>query len=182
VLLLVPLPSAAGDWGLADLMTRLGEVPRYRATFRETKHLAVLSEPLVQEGTLLYEAPGHLRKVVTSPHEKIYDIRGDTLTISSPEEGVRRVDIGDHPLLRSFVTTLRGILSGDRAALADSYRLRLEGGAAEWTLRLTPTDPALRERIREVEVHGSGARIEVVKTVEADGDYSRLAIRQGDGD
>jgi len=176
LLLFVAFPAAAGEWGVKDLMASLGESSGYRATFRETKHLEVVAEPLVLKGTLLYDPPDHLKKVVTDPHEKIYDIRGDALTIASPEEGARTLSVDRHPMLRTFVDTLRGVLSGDLQSLKAHYRLTLEGQPTDWRLRLEPTQKDVAERIRYVLVQGGADRVHSVKTVEANGDYSLLEV------
>lgn len=179
--LLVGPVAAAPHWDLESLMSRLGERDAYRATFHQTKHLDALDEPLVLKGTLLYERPAHLKKVVTLPHEKIYDIRGDTLTITSPGEESRRLTITDHPLLQTFVATLRGILSGDLGALEEEYRLQLEGSSDRWVLRLRPMDSELAEKIKRVIVRGMKGSVRSVKTVEANGDYSLLEISPDSG-
>jgi len=168
--------AAASEWDLESLMSRLGERTTYRATFHQTKHLDALEKPLELKGSLVYERPGHLKKVVTHPHEKIYDIRGDTLTIAGPEEETRRLTLADHPLLRTFVATMRGILSGDLKALERDYRLQLEGGPNRWVLRLRPKASEIGERIKRVVVRGRKGKVVSVKTVEANGDFSLLEI------
>lgn len=179
--LLMGPAAAAPEWDLQTLMGRLGERDTYRATFHQTKHLDALEEPLILKGSLLYERPGHLKKVVTQPHEKIYDIRGETLTIASPEEDTRRLTITDHPLLQTFVATMRGILSGDLETLKRDYRLQLEGSSDQWSLRLRPKGSEIGKKIKRVVVHGREGSVLSVKTVETNGDYSLLKISPNGG-
>ncbi len=176
VALVAGTAAAALDWDLEALMSRLEEKGTYRATFHQTKHLDALEEPLVLKGSLLYEPPDHLKKVVTQPHEKIYEIRGDRLTIATPEEDTRRLTITDHPLLQTFVATMRGILSGDLGALEEDYHLQLQGGPDQWSLRLRPKDSQIGEKIKRVVVRGREGSVLSVKTVEPNGDYSLLEI------
>lgn len=168
--------SYAADWGLEDLMQGLKSATGYRATFKETKHLSMLTQPQTLEGMLVYRPPDRLKKVVTRPREKIYDIHGQTLTISSPDGASRQIAIDRHPLLRTLVTTLRGILAGDLDKLRSMYRLNLEGPSRDWHLRLSPEPESVREAIRVIHVKGQDHRIRSIKTVEANGDYSLLQI------
>jgi outer membrane lipoprotein-sorting protein len=159
-------------------MQGLGNASGYRATFTETKHLSMLKQPQTLEGMLVYQPPDRLKKVVTRPQEKIYDIRGQTLTISSPEGANRQIAIDRHALLRTLVTTLRGILAGELGQLRTTYQLDLEGSEQAWHLRLTPKPDSVREEIRGIHVKGRGERIRSIKTIEANGDYSLLRITQ----
>lgn len=173
--------AQASELNIQGLMERLQETPEYRASFRETKHLSVLQQPQVLEGMLIYRPPDHLKKIVTSPHEKIYDIRGNTMIISSPGEATRRVSVDGHPLLRTLVDTLRGILAGNLEALQSTYDLHLEGTWQDWRLRLVPTRPEIGEAIQALTVAGQGAQIRTVKTLEANGDKSVINVKPNHG-
>jgi len=157
-------------------MQGLGNAGGYRATFTETKHLSMLKQPQTLEGMLVYRPPDRLKKVVTKPQEKIYDIHGQTLTISSPDGGNRQIAIDRHPLLRTLVTTLRGILAGDLERLRATYHLDLKGSVRDWHLRLSPKPESIREEIRVIRVKGRNQRIHSIKTAESNGDYSLIRI------
>lgn len=173
------VPSAhAAELGLEELMQGLGNASGYRANFTETKHLSMLKQPQRLEGMLVYHPPDRLKKVVTKPQEKIYDIHGQTLTISTPDGDNRRIAIDRHALLRTLVTTLRGILAGDLEQLRAAYHLDLKGSMQAWHLRLSPKSDRVREEIRVIHVKGRNQQIRSIKTVEANGDYSLLRITQ----
>ena len=53
--------------GLEELMSRLARSGGVRARFRETKHLSLLTAPLVSEGTLHFAPPDRLARHTTHP-------------------------------------------------------------------------------------------------------------------
>jgi outer membrane lipoprotein-sorting protein len=59
--------TAAGGWGVEQLMRELSQVKRASGTFVERKELAVLTTPLESSGTLTYTAPGRLEKHTLKP-------------------------------------------------------------------------------------------------------------------
>ena len=92
------LPAAAQALALDELMAALRAVPQRHAAFEETKHLAVLTQPLVRRGTLEYTRPDRLRMQVDSPYFERLTIAGDALTIER-RSGTTQVSLASQPAL-----------------------------------------------------------------------------------
>ena len=120
-----------------QLMDALAQNKSGRATFVETKHIAMLDRPVVSSGELLYTAPDRLEKRTLKPKPESMIVQGSELVI---ERGGRnyRVQLDAQPQLAAFIDSIRGTLAGDRKALERNYRLSLEGTPQDWVLRLVP--------------------------------------------
>lgn len=157
-------------------MARLAAVPERRATFREERRMAALTEPLVSTGRLLYRRPGHLEKVATWPQPDSLVIDGDRVVAMTGNEAPRVIPLGSVPELRGLVDAVRGPISGDLAALQRSFHVTLQGTAAAWRLDLVPSDPRAARLLRGVRIQGTGSDPREILVSEANGDEQRLII------
>jgi outer membrane lipoprotein-sorting protein len=164
-------------WGLTDLGRALAAVTASTAEFTETKYIYVLDEPLKLEGVLLYRAPDHVRKVVSSPYPESYEASGEKLTIENPDAGRRTVSLDEHPQVRAFVEAFRATLAGDFTRLQQYYAVELEGGASRWTLRLTPLPEQISAYVSKITIRGHGPVITKVETLEKNGDLAVMDVR-----
>jgi len=179
VLLSTSIPvwtQASADADLSQVMTALSKVRAAEGRFTERKYLSILSEPLVLEGTVRYQAPDFVRKEYDDPESEAYEVRGDDLTIELPDGRRRDLSIDEHPVLRAFVESYRGTLAGDRETLSRYFDLVLSGPMDAWRLRLTPRPPELAEYLRAVVIHGSGGKVLRVETLESSGDRSVMTV------
>ncbi len=80
VLALAGAPALAA-WDLQQLMDSLAQNKSGRATFVETKRLAVLSKPIESSGELLYTAPDKLEKRTLKPKPESMIVDGDALIV-----------------------------------------------------------------------------------------------------
>ena len=174
---LLPVPVAAADWGLEQLMQVLGEVKSSKARFVERKHMAILNAPLEYSGTLIYMAPDRLEKHTRTPQRESLLLERDQLTIENPERKLRRrVLLQDYPVIWAFVESIRSTLAGDLATLTRFYEVRLEGEERRWRLSLKPLDPQMAEVVSEIRLSGSGNGITAMETIETNGDRSVMTI------
>ena len=168
--------SAAAGWGVPRLMQLLARHPAGRASFTETKRLALLDAPVVSSGELLYQPPDRLEKHTLQPLAESLLIQGQRLTIV--QGGQRReVDLAQYPQALAFVQALRGTLVGNLQLLQSHYQMTLTGSESAWQLKLTPLDEAMLRWVRHVTVQGAHNVVSSVLTQQADGDSSLVAIR-----
>jgi outer membrane lipoprotein-sorting protein len=167
--------ACADDWSLPQLMASLAAVQHSRAHFSEEKHLAMLTEPLRQSGTLAYERPDRIEKIVTRPKPESLVVIGDQLDWHNAA-GHRRVSLTSQPQLWALVASLRATLAGDLPTLERYYRIKLAGSAPQWQLTLTPRYPSLAQTLDEIRIDGSVQQVREVTIVEADGDRSVMHI------
>ncbi len=129
--------SAFAAWDLQQLMDSLAQHKSGRATFVETKRIAMLDKPVESSGELVFVAPDRLEKRTLKPKPESMIVNGDALTLERGSQK-RQMQLQAYPEVAAFIDSIRGTLAGDRKALERSYRLSLDGSADGWTLQLVP--------------------------------------------
>jgi outer membrane lipoprotein-sorting protein len=167
--------ALAADWDLQQLMDSLARHKSGRATFVETRRLAVLSQPIESSGELVYVAPDKLEKRTLKPRPESMVVDGDALTV---ERGNRKyqVQLQAYPELAAFIDSIRGTLAGDRKALERSYQLAMSGTADNWVLQLTPIDERMKAVVQRIRIGGVRDQVRSIDIMQADGDSSRMVI------
>ncbi len=175
--LTLPSPSAFAAWDLQQLMDALAQNKSGRATFVETKRIAMLDRPVESSGELLYTAPDRLEKRTLKPRPEAMVIAGGELSV---ERGGRtlRVQLQSQPQLAAFIESIRGTLAGDRASLERSYKLSLDGSPERWALQLLPIDEKMRTVIKRIRISGTGDQVKTVEISHQDGDSSTMVIEK----
>jgi hypothetical protein len=169
----IALPAFA--WDVDTLMRGLAQHEGGRARFVETKSIALLDKPVVSSGELLYVPPARLEKRTLKPKPELMILDGDLLRL---ERGKHKftVRLSEQPEAMAFVDSLRGTLSGDKAALEKSYKLRLSGNEERWTLDLLPNDQRIAAFVLRIVFGGTRNRVEWIRYQQADGDSSVMTI------
>lgn len=157
-------------------MEKLAGVRTSGGRFTERKYVSVLREPLVLQGTVLYEAPDYVKKEYDDPDSERYEVRGDRLTVEYPDGRRRDLSIDEHPVLRAFVESYRSTLAGDLGTLESYFEVELEGSMDEWKLRLIPLREDLAKYLSAVVMHGRNGTVYGVETLEANGDRSVMTL------
>lgn len=174
--LALALSSAlAADWDLQQLMDSLARHKSGRATFVETRRLAVLNKPIESSGELIYIAPDKLEKRTLKPRPESMIVDGDALAV---ERGNRKyqVQLQAYPELAAFIDSIRGTLAGDRKALERSYQLAMSGTAENWVLQLTPLDERMKAVVQRIRIAGVRDQVNSIDILQADGDSSLMVI------
>ncbi|MDB5880758.1 MAG: putative transrane protein [Ramlibacter sp.] len=168
---------AFAAWDLQQLMDSLAHNKSGRATFVETKRIAMLDRPIESSGELLYTAPDRLEKRTLKPKPESMIVQGSELVV---DRGGRsfRVQLDAQPQLAAFIDSIRGTLAGDRKALERSYRLSLEGTQQNWVLQLVPVENRMRGVIKQIRVAGVQDQVKSVEISQADGDSSLMTIEK----
>jgi outer membrane lipoprotein-sorting protein len=162
-------PAAFAAWDLQQLMDTLAQSKSGRATFVETKHIAVLDKPVESSGELLFTAPDRLEKRTLKPKAESMLVNGGELMV---ERGRQKYH------LAAFIDSIRGTLAGDRKALERNYRLSLEGSAEHWTLQLLPSDDKMLAVIKSIRIAGARDQVRSIEINQADGDRSLMTIEK----
>lgn len=177
-LVLVTLsPAALAAWDLQQLMETLAQNKSGRATFVETKHIALLDKPLKSSGELFYMAPDRLEKRTLKPKPQSMTVNGDELLI---ERGSQKyhLQLQAYPELAAFIDSIRGTLAGDLKALERNYRLSLNGSAERWNLQLLPLDEKMKAVIQRIWISGVRDQVNSIEITQADGDNSLMVIEK----
>ena len=179
-LLAVPAPSfpaMAQAGGLEAVMAALAAVRRSEATFEETKAIAGLADTLPSSGTLRWEAPSTLEKVVLEPFAERLTVTADRLVLDRAGRARQEVNLDQAPEVRALVEAIRSTLAGDLATLRRHYEVRFEGNPDAWTIRLSPLSVRVRAVVQRVEIEGAGGAIRRFETVGNESSVMRITAR-----
>lgn len=168
------LPAWAA-FDVAQLMANLARHKGGRAKFVETRNLALLDKPLVATGELNYTPPDRLEKLTLTPKPELLRLDRETLSIER-EQHKLSINLANQPEAMAFVDSIRGTLSGNRAALEKNYALHLSGTQQKWVLTLLPSEPKIAALLLRITVTGSGNQVRSIEYLQADGDRSLLVI------
>ncbi|MHB1667005.1 MAG: LolA-related protein [Thiomonas sp.] len=171
------LPSHAAEWNLDALMQALAQHKSGRASFVETKTMAMLDAPIESSGELRFAAPDFLEMRTLKPKPQTIILLANQLTV---ELGGRshQLSLDDHPDIAVLVDSIRATLNGDRKVLQRDYVVSLSGDAAQWTLNLVPVDARARERVRAIRIDGRQGQVRSIAVQQTDGDHSLMTIRE----
>jgi outer membrane lipoprotein-sorting protein len=170
-------PAAFAAWDLQQLMDSLAQNKSSRATFVDTKYIALLDKPVESSGELLYTAPDRLEKRTLKPKPESMVVNGGELLIERGRQKYR-LQLQAYPELAAFIGSIRGTLAGDRTALERNYRLSLDGTAERWTLQLLPLDQKMQAVIQRIRIAGVHDQVRSIETTQADGDSSLMTIEK----
>lgn len=175
-LALCALPALAA-WDLQQLMDTLAQNKSGRATFVETKRLAVLSKPIESSGELLFVAPDKLEKRTLKPRPESLVVDGDALLV---ERGAQKyqLQLQAYPEIAAFIESIRGTLAGDRKALERNYRLALTGSPEAWVLELVPIAEKMKAVVQRIRISGARDQIANIEITQADGDSSLMVVEK----
>lgn len=166
---------ALAAWDLAVLMNDLAQHKGGRVRFTEKKYIALLDKPVVSTGEMTYTAPDRLEKRTLQPKPELLLLDRDTLTL---ERGKQKfvLRLSEQPEAQVFVDSIRGTLSGNRAALERSYALHLSGTRERWSLSLLPSDQRIAALVSRITVGGTRDQVDSIEYLQADGDRSVMSI------
>lgn len=173
--------AAAHDLTLETFMQKISSAPGVVARFRETKELALLSEPLESEGHLYFAPPDRLARRIESPAPSSLVIVGDSLWMRDAD-GTERVDLGANEAARQFVDNFMVLFNGDLERLRERYDVSFAARGEHWTLVLRPRARPMKYVIDRVEMRGEGPALHEMVTTEVEGDVTRTVFEDVDTD
>ncbi len=170
-------PAVFAAWDIGQLMDSLAQSKSGRASFVETKFIALLDKPVESSGELLFTAPNRLEKRTFKPKPESMTIIGGELVIERGRQK-HQLQLQAYPELAAFIDSIRGTLAGDLKSLERNYRLGLEGSAERWRLQLLPLDKKMQSVIQLIQISGARDQVSQIEIFQADGDRSVMAIEK----
>lgn len=168
------LPALAA-FDVAQLMVELAKHKGGKAKFVEKKYISLLDKPVVSTGEMTYSAPDQLEKRTLTPKPEILRLDKDLLSIEREKQKLS-INLSNQPEALAFIDSIRGTLTGNRAALEKNYSLYLAGSVDKWTLTLLPSEPKIAALVLRINVTGSKNQIRSIEYLQADGDRSLMTI------
>jgi outer membrane lipoprotein-sorting protein len=159
---------------LDALLARFRAMPGLFARYREEKKIALLAEPLVGEGTVHYAPPSRMARHARTPARSSIVFDGSSLRFGDAS-GEQEMDVGQNPVVRTFVETFLDLLAGNRAKLERAFLVdfRTDDGVPSrqnWELSLVPRSPELLAILHQVHFRGAGVVVTEMRILEASGD------------
>jgi len=176
VTLLAAIAHAQTVPTLDSVLARFARIEGLTLHFREEKRIALLTMPLVTEGTLAYARPSRLARRAGS---EIVLIDGAALRMSDAGHE-QHIDLASQPIVRSFVDSFRALLAGDRRALEESYTITFATTAPTWSITLTPRGVPLSRFLASIEFHGTGDVLDRMVMNEVSGDVTTTTFSEVD--
>jgi outer membrane lipoprotein-sorting protein len=173
-LFLIALPAFAA-FDVGQLMNELAKHKGGKAKFVEKKTISLLDKPVVSTGEMSYIAPAYLEKRTLTPKPEILILDKDMLSIERDKQKLS-INLSNQPEALAFIDSVRGTLTGNRAALEKNYGLYLSGTADKWVLTLLPSEPKIAALVLRIVVTGSKNQIRSIEYLQADGDRSLMTI------
>jgi outer membrane lipoprotein-sorting protein len=162
---------------LKDVMNRLSQVKSANADFTEKKFVKLLTAPVESSGTLIYQSPNRFEKHTKKPLEEKMTVERDTVTLEQvARKKKQELFVGSYPALAAIIDGMRGALSGNLAALQQTFNIKVEGNAARWTLNLVPLDAQQFAYINAIRVSGKEDFIDAIEILQSDGDRSVMSM------
>jgi outer membrane lipoprotein-sorting protein len=174
LLFLIALPAFAA-FDVGQLMNELAKHKGGKAKFVEKKTISLLDKPVVSTGEMSYIAPAYLEKRTLTPKPEILILDKDMLSIERDKQKLS-INLSNQPEALAFIDSIRGTLTGNRAALEKNYGLYLSGTSDKWVLTLLPSEPKIAALVLRIVVSGSKNQIRSIEYLQADGDRSLMTI------
>lgn len=171
-----PVAAGTAQWTLDRLMSTLAQNKSGRASFTETKYLAIADKPIESTGELAFVAPDHLEKVTVSPKPERLVVDGDKLTVERNQRKYT-VSLAHYPEIGAFIESIRATLAGNRYVLEQLYKVSIGGHGDDWTLTLTPLDSRMLKTVQTIKLDGTRDVLRTVVIEQADGDHSVMQLR-----
>lgn len=171
-----PSEPGSDDQAADALITRLAKPAPATVSFTEVRFSKLLRAPLIVSGDLGYSGPDSLDRRVTTPYREHTSIRGESVKVERDGEKTRSFALKHAPELRGLLSGFSAMLSGDAAALRQTFNVAMSGNDDAWQLKLTPTDTKAQRRLQQIEVSGHQSEPRCFSMTTGDGASSVLLL------
>jgi outer membrane lipoprotein carrier protein len=146
-----PLTQGDIDQLVQKLQALHNSQPSLQANFREERHLAMLKEPVVNEGKVWFTLPDKIRREIggRTPSTTVTD--GKKVSIYYPNyQQVEIYDLEKRPIIKD---TLRALTAGlNFREVTNYYDIAGSKNGNEYQLTLTPKTAAVRKLVKTVDL------------------------------
>lgn len=147
------------------------------ARFVQTKHLALLDEPLVSTGRFRFRRPDRMRIDVEKPRALTIVVAGDQLTVPGMPERERRAMAGS-PMAGMF-REIGALFAGQLAKPPPGFAMDARAADGGVEVRLTPTAAEYQQLFQRIALrfHGRDLTLQAMRLDEALGDRLEIELR-----
>ncbi len=179
VLIFLSVASAhAHDAALADQVAKqLRESSVVRASFTQTKNIAVLKRPIISQGRFVFSKEHGIVWELQQPIRITYLLQPSGVIEIAADGRVRRQSGREAQGMYEVGRILNALWSGQTTVLDPLFHTDMQGKLEQWSLKLLPKAPPLSDFLSGVTVTGTAARIVRVQVSEAGGDLLTIAFQ-----
>jgi outer membrane lipoprotein-sorting protein len=157
LLALAPLAGAGTltqsdiDELVQKLQTLLNAQPSLQANFREERHLAMLKEPVVNEGKVWFTLPDKIRREIGGRTPSTTVIDGKKMSIYYPNyQQLEVYDLEKRPVIKE---SLRALTAGlNFREVTNYYQIEGSKNGNEYQITLTPKTASVRKLVKSVDL------------------------------
>lgn len=168
----VLLPGLAWAFDLDQLRAQLTATTVVRGHFIQEKHLRALPQPLVSRGDFVLATGKGMLWRLRSPLQQALRITPAGIARQLPDGSWQAAPNGNNRETRLFLA----LLGGDVQGLSENFDIKLEGGASDWRMHMTPSSIILRQIFTDIDIRG-GALVQSIELRETQGDRSVLRMQ-----
>jgi outer membrane lipoprotein-sorting protein len=146
-----PLTQSDIDQLIQRLQTLHSSEPSLQANFREERRLAMLKEPIVNEGKIWFTLPDKIRREIGGKTPSTTVIDGKKMWIYYPNyQQVEVYDLEKRPMLKD---SLRALTAGlNFREVTNFYQLEGSKDGNLYHITLTPKTASVRKLVRRVDL------------------------------
>jgi len=146
-----PMSQSDIDQLVQKLQALHNAQPSLQANFREERHLAMLKDPVVNEGKVWFTLPDKIRREIAGKTPSTTVIDGKKMSIYYPNyQQVEVYDLEKRPVIKD---SLRALTAGLNFREVENY-YDMEGSrnGSEYQITLTPKTAAVKKLVKSVDL------------------------------
>jgi hypothetical protein len=161
---------AAQPLSVASLERLLQSKPPGERRFEETRESPWLAAPLSSSGRMVV-GTDRIEKRVEQPRAETWVILTDRMRVTRGNAArSEEVMLNRSEAMAVLAKALRCVLSANLTALEPDFVLAPSGDESTWTLLLTPRRQRVARHLRQIELQGTGERLNTILLIEAKGE------------
>jgi outer membrane lipoprotein-sorting protein len=146
-----PMTQSDIDQLVQKLQTLHNSQPSLQANFREERHLAMLKDPVVNEGKVWFTLPDKIRREIGGRTPSTTVIDGKKMSIYYPNyQQLEIYDLEKRPIIKD---SLRALTAGlNFREVTNYYDLEGSKNGNQYQITLTPKTAAVRKLVKTVDL------------------------------
>jgi outer membrane lipoprotein-sorting protein len=146
-----PMTSTEIDQLVQRLQATTNQQPSLQANFREERHLAMLKEPIVNEGKVWFTLPDKIRREIDGKTPSTTVIDGKKMSIYYPNyQQVEVYDLEKRPIIKDSLHALTAGL--DFREIKGYFDLQGSKSGNQYQITLTPKTGSVRKLVQSVDL------------------------------
>lgn len=147
--------NAINNKNFTLVQQRLSNVKTISGDFIQTRHIAILSEPLISKGTFVLSKQNGLKWIQTTPFPSRLELTNTKLVEKMGDNPESTITKDKQPIIFAFTNVFLSIFKGNTKSLIQYFSVQFKGNPKQWTMTLTPKGSPLNKAIVSFKLYGS---------------------------